>query len=194
MAAFSDYLDLRTAVVEQVGAADYVDVFPRHVQMAETEFSRRLRTQDQIAEISVTVVGGFVALPDDFAEVLSLTSKNGVERVGMGLPAYKSLRNTEGFFAVSGGNIFALDGTYTLTYYAKIPTISGSTTATNWLLEKHPELYLYGVSQRVFARMQNLEGVAAMRDMKNDEIMQISEQDFNERHARSRVRVKGHTP
>ena len=43
MTAFTDFLDLQTAVIEQVARPDIADVMPRLVKLAEAGINRRLR-------------------------------------------------------------------------------------------------------------------------------------------------------
>ena len=65
MSAFADHLDLRTAVVEQVGSADIAEVFPRLLALAETKLNRQLRLRDQITDTPVTVTEGKIWIPPD---------------------------------------------------------------------------------------------------------------------------------
>jgi len=46
----------------------------------------------------------------------------------------------------------------TITYYAKIPALS-STQATNWLLTKAPDLYLYATLTNAAPYLQNDERI-----------------------------------
>lgn len=194
MSVFADYLDLQTAVIEQVGNPDIADVMPRLVKSAEVEFNRRLRCREQMTEATVTTASGSVALPSGFVEVISLSNTSGAEYVAQPVQAYDKLTNKAGFFAISGSDLLAPDAQYTLRYYAEVPTITDSMTDTNWLLAKHPNLYLYGVSAEAFKHLMDVERAQAMVGVRDMEFDAAARLDKGERFARARVRVAGVTP
>lgn len=176
--AFSDYLDLRTAVVEAVGNDAIVEVFDRLAKLAETNLSRKLRTRWQISEAAVTVAGGTAALPADFAELSAMFDASGKETV-------------PDIF----GSIRAPDGNYTLRYFAKVPTITGGgVTATTWLLAEAPDAYLYAIAAEAAKWLRDVEGAAAFSKLREDAIEDLREYDGAQRFARARVRVQGPTP
>lgn len=194
MTAFADYLDLRTAVIEEVGNADIADVFPRLTKMAEVEFNRRLRCREQMTETSVAPSSGSVALPADYLELISLTETNGKELIQQPLQAYDKLYDKRYFYAIEGSNLLAQDATYTLNYYAQIPTLTTSMTTSNWLLQKHPGLYLYGVAMEAEKHLRNVESAQAVMALRDMEFAAVYVQDNAERYSRARVRVMGATP
>ena len=194
MTAFADQLDLRAAVIEQVANPDIADVFPRLVKLAESEMSRRLRTDDQITSTQLVVATGAVALPTDYAAPLGLIKASGAEMVQMSIEAYNRLASRDGFYAVAGREIKAPDAEYTLTYYAKIPTISGAMGDSNWCLQKYPALYLYAVASQAAKHMRDVEMARDLIALAGDEFAEASAQDTSERFDRARVRVGGVTP
>jgi hypothetical protein len=194
MTVFADFLDLRTAVIEQVGNADISDVFPRLVKMAEVDFNRRLRCREQITDWPITVANGRGWLPDDIAEPLGLFKANGQELVATSLQAFDKLTNKDGFYAVLANEIAAPDAEYTFRYYAKVPTLTASQTATNWLLHKAPELYLYAVAEKAAKYLTNVELATAAGSLAAAEYRNVYGQDSAERFARAQVRVGGVCP
>lgn len=191
---FADYLDLRTAVIEEVGNADIADVFPRLVKMAEVEFNRRLRCREQMSETGISPVDGAVALPSDYLEALSLTTTAGTELTQQPVQAYDELDYKYGFYAIDGASLLAQDADYTFRYYQKIPTLTTSPTTSNWLLQKHPGLYLYAVSMEAEKHLRNVESAQALMTLREMEFAQAAAQDSTERFSRTRVRVAGVTP
>ncbi len=194
MTAFADFLDLRTAVIEEVGNADIADVFPRLTKMAEVEFNRRLRCREQMTETTVTPFEGSVALPSDLLEIISLTQTSGKELIQQPLQAYDKLYDKLYFYAIEGSNLLALDAEYTLNYYAEIPTLTSDMTASNWLLQKHPGLYLYGVTSEAEKHLRNVEAAQAAMTLRDMEFAAAYAQDNAERYSRTRVRVMGAAP
>lgn len=194
MAAFNDQLDLRTAVVEHVGSADFVDVFPRLVLMAETQINRRLRCREQITSDTLTVASGVAALPDDFAEMIGVYSAAGLEYIAQPLAAVK-LSDSQGYYTISGSNLVTVgDGDLAIEYYAKVPTITTSVTTSNWLLESAPGLYLYAVGLEAAKHMRNVELAQATAQLAEMEYKAVISFDNAQRFSRARVRVQGVVP
>lgn len=194
MTAFSDFIDLQTAVVEHVRNPSIADVFPRLVKLAEVTFNRRLRCREQITTATLTVTGGAAALPGDYAALLGVFDAAGVELIQQPVQALQE-QQTRGYYGLSGSNVIAKnDEVLTLIYYAKVPTITDSLTDTNWLLQKHPGVYLYGVGLEAAKYLRDAETAQATMPFLDMEIDAANGQDAQERYGRVRVRVAGVTP
>lgn len=193
--AFADFLDLRTAVLEQVGRTDIADKFPRITKLAEARLDRDLTCREQVTETTLSFVDGAAALPSDFGAAIGLYDANGLEYVQQPLQAVQSVVG-RCYYAVDGANIVASGAPedLTLQYYAKIPTITGSLTSTNWLLEKYPSLYLYAVSFEAAKSIRDLELAADMKALYGGELGDVEAYDARQRYSRARVRVQGPTP
>lgn len=196
MTAFADLLDLRTAVVEQVGRADIVDVFPRLVRLAEAGFNRNIRTKEQIATATLTFASGVAALPSDFAEAIGLYNASGYEYVQQPVQATRAINGAGSFYSIAGSNITVngYDGDLTLQYYATLPTITDGMTDTNWLLTKYPGVYLYGVALEAAKHLRDAEMGKAYAALLRQELDDLSADDFRARYSRARVRLQGVTP
>lgn len=194
MAVFTDLIDLQTAVVEHVQNDSVVDVMPRLVQLAEVAFNRRLRCREQITTAAITVASGVAPLPVDFEEAIGVYNGAGIEYIQQPLQAVKASQ-TAGYYAISGSNLVAKnDGVLSLEYYAKIPTISASMTDSNWLILKHPGLYLYGVGLEAAKYLRDVETATATASFLEMEFTAASGEDQTQRFSRARVRVQGATP
>jgi hypothetical protein len=194
MTAFADFLDLQTAVVEMVRDPSIADVFPRLVKLAEVHFNRRLRCQEQITTATVVISGGSGALPADFAAMVGVFDAAGTEYIGQPLQTLQMVQS-RGYYAISGGNIVTKnDEELSIIYYAKVPTITDSLTDSNWLLQKHPGLYLYGVGVEAAKYLRDAETAQGAMPFLDMEFDAANEQDAQERYGRARVRVQGVTP
>lgn len=193
--AFSDFLDLRTAVLEQVGRTDIADVFPRLTLLAEAYMSRKMEMLDQITTVTVTFSGGVAPLPNDFSQVIGLFDTAGCEYVQQPTQIVKR-EHTTGFYAIEPSGLVSKhsDGDLTLQYYAKIPTITAAPTDSNWLLQRYPSLYLYAVAYEAAKYMRDRDLAADMRALRDDEMRDAMADDSDARYARARVRVAGVTP
>ena len=193
MTAFADFLDLRTAVIEQVGRPDMADVFPRMVLLAEAGFNRNLRTRDQITEVTVSLTGGVGALPADFLEVVGVYNASGFEYVQQ---TAQEAKPNSCYYTIDGASLkmFGYSGDLTLQYYAKIPTITSSMTASNWLLQKFPGIYLYGAAFEAAKWVRDRDLAADMGALMQGEITAARADDERARYSRARVRVAGVNP
>ena len=202
MTAFADALDLRTAVVEHVGKPDIVDVWPRLVLMAEAFLNRNLRCREQVTRTTLTLAGGSVALPADFLEMIGVYNGYGQEYIQQPLQQVKEHHPggmylaSEAYYALSGTTMVSMgaDGDRDVEYYAKIPTLTTSFTTSNWLLQKHPSLYLYAVGLEAAKHVRDLELASVTRDLMNAELQAAQIEDDRARYSRARVRLPGVVP
>jgi len=191
--AFADFLDLRTAVIEHVARPDIADVMPRLTQLAETDFNRCFRLRDQITTTTITPVDGLAPLPADYLEMIGVFDANRCEYIQQPL---QPVRAENEYYSIDGANIVipGVQSELTVQYYAQLPTISLNMTDTNWLLQKHPDVYLYGVGLEAAKYIRDLDLVAATRQLYDIAKQEVYTQDERERYSRARVRVTGVTP
>lgn len=153
--ALDTYSDLSTAItdwLDDTSLSTSVDTF---IRLAEARFNRELNTPDM--EATTTLDGGAtsITLPTDFYEVrgIYLNASATTPLEPLSLDALKSIypdsfSGTPRAYAIDGvslvlGPLPNSTCTITLKYKQKIPALTSSNT-TNWLLTKHPDLYLFG--------------------------------------------------
>lgn len=185
--AFTDALDLRTAVVEAVGDASIAEVFYRLVLLAESKMNRTLRTRQQITRAPVVVVDQVAALPVDFAQLSGLYHR-GYEVLGTNLQ-----RGARGMYAVDTA-IRGPNGIYEIEYYAKVPTLTVSLASSNWLLETYPDVYLYAVAVEAARHLRDPEQAATFQAALDAALASVRADDEGARYATARIRMKGPTP
>jgi hypothetical protein len=191
--AFADYIDLRTAVIEEVGAPEIADRFDRLTKLAEAALNRVLRTRYQITTSALTIASGVASLPSDFTEAIGLFDAQGRELLAR--PHQLTAQTYQrGQYSVTGTQIKGADGTYSLQYYAKLPTLTASLTTSNWLLENFPSIYLYAVSVEALKHLRRIDEVSAVASVLAGEMASVATDDFAARYARGGVRVQGGTP
>lgn len=155
--ALNSYSALRASIADWLNRDDLTSVIPDFISLAEAQIERRVPTQRMVVRTNLTISSQFTNLPSDFlsAKSLVLTSTSPVrplefvtedemdaKRVvfqAVGKPAY---------FTIIGTTVEVVptpDTSYTaeLTYFQTFAKLSDSNT-TNWLLERHPDVYLYG--------------------------------------------------
>lgn len=148
----ADYASLKTAVSEWFLARDLsgdADVF---IDLAEAYFNTKLRCREMETSTDLTPTSNVCTLPSTYLEYkrvvelasirrpLSYITEDAADRLyptrASGLACH---------FMIVGDSLTALplsSNDIELTFYRTIPALSGSNT-TNWLLTKHPGLYLH---------------------------------------------------
>ena len=193
--SLSTYGQLKTAIQNwQYNAGTLTAEAADLVALAQGYINRRLRCQEQITTDTVVITSGSGALPTDFAAMVGVFDTAGREYIGQPLQTLQMTQD-RGYYAISGGNIVTKnDEELSIIYYAKVPTITDSLTDSNWLLQKHPGLYLYGVGIEAAKYLRDGETVQATMPFLDMEFDAANEQDAQERYGRARVRVQGVTP
>lgn len=153
--AFATYDDLRVAIGDWLNRADLAAVIPTFISIAESYFDKNLRAREMWETVEITATDGAAPLPLDMAELITVRS---LTRSGEPLE-YLSPRETIAFdanqrqrltnkYTIAGANlrlVSRLEGTEQIQvdYYARIPRL-GAAQPSNWLLQRAPEMYLYG--------------------------------------------------
>jgi hypothetical protein len=155
--ALTSYSALRSSIADWLNRDDLTSVIPDFISLAEAQIERRVPTQKMVKRANATIDTPFSALPSDFlsAKSLVLTSTAPVQALVFltedEIDSKKYVYRTTGkpiYFALVGNQIEVLpapDTSYTaeLTYVATLAKLSDSNTS-NWVLERHPDVYLYG--------------------------------------------------
>lgn len=136
----------------------YLDTF---IQFAEARLNRDLRVSQQETILTETATQ-FITLPADFLAVRVLSKlSNPVQELKYITPAEMDRiadgSSTLNYYTILGDSIKLQAASSTdveLTYYAKVPALSG-TVSTNWVLDTHPDVYLYACLLEAYNWTQN---------------------------------------
>lgn len=154
--ALVNYTDLLASIGNWLNRRDLTDQIPDFITMAEAKLRRRLKVRDEVARVQTTISTEFTELPDDFRSLKSIKLiVNGMDQpfeqcseagIISRRAEWGSLVGQPRYYAIVGNALEvkpAPDTSYVLemSYYANIPALAAN--ATNWLLTKHPDLYLY---------------------------------------------------
>lgn len=156
-APITDFASLRTAFEEYLARPDLTEYLPFFLQVTEAWLNRKLRTREMQATVGVLpIMGGGYTLPADYLEWIGAIYANPSIRTPLSLRfveadsaefRYRHRPNGDPqYFTVLGDQLQTRStkaGTVTLTYYRQIPALTEA-QPTNWLIQKAPELYLYG--------------------------------------------------
>jgi len=155
--ALTNYTELQSSVADFLNRDDLTSIIPDFISLAETKVNREVRHWRMERRSTANLDTQFTSLPDDFIEPIRLTLNTAntkpLEVVGnFEISTLRSeIANAAGepkFYTIIDGSIEVLprpDKAYTLEllYYSRIPQLNSQTT-TNWLLQYHPDILLYG--------------------------------------------------
>lgn len=166
VSAISDYANLVAQIKLWLDRGNELDALvPTFVANAENYMNRILRTPEMEAVVPLTVVDGVAPLPLDCLAVRNVIANSGpldqlspAERV----IAYGALRGDPAAYSIVGRQITLApicDQGVTLIYWQRIPAIS-TQTPSNWVLDSHPDIYLYGALAAANAYIDDPERIA----------------------------------
>jgi hypothetical protein len=156
--AITTYSELKGALADFLARSDLTDRIPDFIALAEARLSRAIRAKDMQTSSTITVTSGIAALPSDYEEWMSCRYVGTVPSVTQDL-AYVEPDAAEwrfrfrpnGYpqmFTIIGGALEirpqGTTGSVKLYYYKSLISEALSDgNATNWLLDKCPDIYLY---------------------------------------------------
>lgn len=167
----STHAELLTSLALWLDRSDLTAMLPEFIALNEARLNRLLRVPAMEASATSSVSSGTVALPDDCLQLRKVVIDDEA------IPAFSPQQlhaaygdSTYGSvlgYAVSGQEITLLPAPsasidVVVDYYQKIPALT-STNTTNWLLESHPDLYLYGTLCMAEAFVDNPDRVAVWK-------------------------------
>lgn len=166
--ALSTYLELKESIQRWLwNRTDLVAVIPEFVRLCEAQMERALHVRETDKLVSLTTFEGEADLPCDFAEVRSLVEatdqRNEIQAVPLSvLENRRDVSNPQvAEYAIAGKKLLVWprrDTELTLRYRARFPHLELDDDV-NWLLEKHPDAYLYGSLMQAAPYLQEDERV-----------------------------------
>lgn len=195
--ALANYTDLQASVADFLNRADLTNVIPDFITLTEADMNRSLRVREMSVRTRAPISEQYVKLPVDFLGMRNIELvTNPVTpleyRNMQNLDLYRASDATGKpvYYSITQNNIeFAPvpDAEYTLeiVYYQKIPALVDN--ATNWLLDTHPDVYLYGSLMQSAPYLQADERIGIWAGKYNQIKEQITASD-------EKAKFSGQTP
>lgn len=155
--ALANKTDLVAAVADWLNRQDLTARIPDFVTLAETDLNRTLRVQDMIVRATAAITEQYTAMPLDYLKMqyLQMNTSKPYE-VEFRTPEVMRQQRRELYSVAGEPKIFTTIGSTLelaptpdieyvaeMAYFGKIPALTDD-NPTNWLLTKHPDVYLYG--------------------------------------------------
>jgi hypothetical protein len=164
MAMDGTYGGLKASIADWLNRGDLTAQIPDFITLLEAQLNRTLRTRDMLVRSDASVNAEYTALPTDYLEARNLIifdNSQGPHVLDVKTPEEVQIEQLNvpsgqpSMYALVGQTIELApipDGTYPaeLLYYGQIPGLAAVAAggagagASNWLLTKSPDLYLYG--------------------------------------------------
>ena len=155
--ALDTYANLKTAIATWLSRADQTANIPDFITLAHDKLMRTLRTREmETIDTAMSISAETNTVPTLWLETRNIVITSTAPRYELAFVTPEQLitKNSSAatgipkYFSVVGGNFqFAPipDITYTAThiYYATLAQMSADSDH-NWILDSHPDLYLYG--------------------------------------------------
>jgi hypothetical protein len=188
--AISDYAGLQTAITTWLARTTLSIYTPDFIRLFEAKFNRTVRVREMEEFTPLTVdANGEVALPSDYLETRRLIfvgdSKIPLDYLSPNEFRWRYPTISQGFpanYTIEGSTIATAplgSGTLNLLYYARLPALE--TTDTNWLLQKHPDIYLFGSLVEAQAFGQNIQGVQGWMSRLDQAMQELRDLDGESR-------------
>ena len=155
--ALTNYSTLKTSIANWLNRSDLTDeIADDFIKLTEADFNSKLRVRKMIAQTSFTIDSETEALPTGFLQVRDIYILNGNTKVPLTYTTPSQMDSTVGTSTTGLPNSFTIlgdtfrfspkpDASYTafINYYKSFDALSDTTT-TNYILQTHPAIYLYG--------------------------------------------------
>lgn len=174
--AISSYATLKTAIEAWSQRSDLSAVVDDFIDITESRLNRELRVSQQETVSTLSAVAGLITLPADFLAIRTV-SVGGERPLHYVTPAELDTIHLSdvGRYSIVGDNIkLNITGAadVVVTYYAKIAALSDA-VATNWVLDTHPEVYLYGCLSEAFRYSMDEDQAAKYAGLYSQSVGQI---------------------
>lgn len=200
--AITNYSELQTAVANWLDRDDLTDRIPEFIALTEARFNRLLRIRAMEEKQTASTVAGQrnLALPTDFIQMRNLqintspiTSMQYVTPEMYDRLYGSAITGTPSIYTIVAneiqlGPIPASSQTIEMLFYKKFSSLS-ATNPTNSMITNAPDVYLYGCLLEAEPFIMNDPRVQLWATAFQQSISDIQQQDNNDRHSGSALRV-----
>jgi len=195
------WAELQASLAEWLNRSDLTAKIPELIAFAERRFNRIIIVPEREAVATATLSGERLAVPTDFWQLRSLYLDTD-PRVALQQVSPSVLRSEYAWQTTGKPQVFAIideqfvfgpapDDTYAIEidYYATIPALGASQT-TNWLLTKHPDIYLYGALLQAEAYLMNDNRLGLWKGAMDEAVAELLESGRRKHTSASPMRLR----
>ena len=204
--AITNYTNLQTTIADFLNRDDLTSVIPTFIQLAEADMNRSIRHWQMEKRATAPQDAGdeYMQIPADWLETIRLTvPSNGTSAVTMTSRAAmadiraknENISTVTPYYYAHADGQFELyptpveDMTFELLYYSKISSL-GASNATNWLLNDHPDVYLYGALVHSAPYLAEDARTAVWKTLYQEAVQKVNMAAENARYSGSGITLK----
>jgi hypothetical protein len=195
MATITTYTTLQSTIADYLNRADLTAQIPTFIQLAEADMNTRLRTREMIVRAEATSSNEYVQLPSDWVEAINLHIVDGKQPLRFvtldeaDRIIKQNIYTQVAAFSLMNGALELVpppgsDVDIKMIYYGKIPALSAQ-QATNWLLTKAPDVYLYGSLLHAQPFLMDDQRMPVFATLYNSRIEALNEESMKSTHSGS---------
>ena len=200
-AGLSNYAELVASIGAWLDRDDLNDMAPDFIRLTEEELNRILRVPEMEETVTLAIDGERIDLPEDFRQArafyINTDPRYELEQISLGALRTKYAVQTTGrpeVYAISGSELVfgpAPDAEYDgiFTFFEDIPGLTAEDD-TNWVLEKHPSLYLYGTLLQAELYGWNDERLPLIRAGFDNAVAQLQKQGAGKHYGSAPLRLR----
>ena len=174
------YSELVTELESYLNRTDYTPRIPTFIRLTEARLNRLLDDPDMEVRASITATEQYTALPLDYKRLIGVYTGNNYQLEQVSSAQITALNQTNTGdprkYAISDGAItfapISTGSVISILYDRTIPPLTAA-APTNWLLDRAPDLYLYGalIQAGIFGWFdERVSGFKALFDEALDEM------------------------
>jgi len=184
---------------------EYVDQCPTFIALAEKTFSRLIRSRETSFTTTLTTDSdGYVTLPSDFLRFRSFHSINGnlsqtLFPLAQGSIATINPIDTSlppNYVSLSGNTLRvqpSFEADLVMEYDRRFVDL-GPSNQTNWIMDDHSDLYLFGSMAQAAVWLKDWNEAAVLRQQAAEILDQINTQYGMEMYNMAGITLEGSTP
>lgn len=193
--ALDTYAGLKAAIASRLNRTDLTSSIPDFIRLAEAQIARRLKTRESVVRRTYTIENPTAGVPAGFREAFGFTfTDTKAEIVYLDPARFAEINLDDGrprFFTVEGSRLrFAPepDASYSavLVYSERMEPLEEDADS-NWVLENHPDAYLYGALIEAGDHLRDDERIPRWQERFDETIERLNAE--GDRPGRSRLRA-----
>lgn len=155
--AILNYTELQSLIARRMKRTDLSAYIPGYIRIAEARIASNIRAREleTVYTVSTTTSSNSIALPQDYGTLKNVQILGAINTPLTLLPDDKLLEYSSindigipNFYLIQGNSLILCptpnsEYSVQIVYYQRLPSLTDQ-TATNWLLVKAPDIYLYG--------------------------------------------------
>lgn len=195
------WTELKASLADWLNRSDLTAKIPEFIALAERRFNRIITHPEREKTTTATLSSERLGVPADLWQLRSIylntDPRQPLEQVSPAVLRSEYAQQVTGkpraFAILDGQFIFgpAPDTSYTveIAYIAAIDPLNG-TTASNWLLEKHPDIYIYGSLLAAEAYLWNDARLGVWKSALDEAIAELTDAGNRYRYSASPMRLR----